>query len=104
MRALKQRSYTAPRDFYDIYHLTKNFSFKDWGKLVPVFLKKMEHKSLSYQSPNDLVEESKLKKVKRAWKRSVEHQIERNNQPDADVIIEEVASNIKKYLPDGKAL
>lgn len=101
LRALKQRSYTAPRDFYDLYHLTEKFSQKDWEMVVPIFLQKMEHKNLEYQSPEDLIAGSKLLNVKRAWKTSVAHQITEGYQPEADEIIEKVAQFIKKYLPNG---
>lgn len=102
LRALKQRSYTAPRDFYDLYHLTQKFANKDWETITPIFLKKMEHKNLEYQSPEDLISESKLINVKRAWKTSVAHQIIEGHQPKADEIIETVAKLIKKQLPNGK--
>ncbi|WP_108424569.1 nucleotidyl transferase AbiEii/AbiGii toxin family protein [Flagellimonas amoyensis] len=71
LRALKQRSYTAPRDFYDLYHLTQEFSERDWKRITPIFLIKMEHKKLPYNSPSDLVDEAKITNVKRAWKSSV---------------------------------
>lgn len=100
LRALKQRSYTAPRDFYDLYHLTQDFSKENWAAIVPVFIKKMEHKNLEYHSSEDLINDSKLTNVKRAWKTSVAHQIEKQHQPEADEIIETVAHRIKKYLPN----
>lgn len=101
LRALKQRSYTAPRDFYDLYHLTQDFSKENWTTIVPVFLKKMEHKNLEYHSSKDLINDSKLTNVKRAWKTSVAHQIKEGHQPEADEIIETVARRIKTYLPNG---
>jgi len=33
LRALKQRSYTAPRDFYDLYYLTNHFTSQDWQNI-----------------------------------------------------------------------
>ena len=58
----------------------------------------MEHKNLEYQSPEDLIDKSKLINVKRAWKTSVAHQITEGHQPEADEIIETVAERIKQYL------
>ena len=102
LRALKQRSYTAPRDFYDLFHLTETFSKEDWETVIPTFLKKMEHKKLTYQSPDDLIDASKLENVVRAWKTSVEHQIKQGHQPEAEQIIKTVAERIKTHLPHGK--
>lgn len=99
LRALKQRSYTAPRDFYDLYHLTQDFSKDDWETVIPIFMKKMEHKKLEYRSADDLIDQSKLKNVKRAWKTSIAHQIIEGRQPDADEIIHTVVARIKTYLP-----
>jgi predicted nucleotidyltransferase component of viral defense system len=98
LRALKQRSYTAPRDFYDLYYLTQGFSKTNWETIAPVFKQKMEHKKLKYRSPKDLIDESKLANVERAWKTSVAHQIKEGHQPEASEIIETVAQRIKTNL------
>lgn len=98
LRALKQRSYTAPRDFYDLYELTNNFSKQDWEIIKPLFLQKMKHKNLEYHSPEDLINPEKLKTVERAWLSSVAHQITNNNQPEAKNIIETVANRIQSNL------
>ncbi|TKS55665.1 nucleotidyl transferase AbiEii/AbiGii toxin family protein [Mesohalobacter halotolerans] len=98
LRALKQRSYTAPRDFYDLYYLTKDFNKEDWHTIKLYFLKKMKLKNLEYTSPKDLIEESKLTNVEKAWKNSIQHQIKIENQADAHKIITTVAQRIKKYL------
>lgn len=100
LRALKQRSYTAPRDFYDLYHLTQKFSKKDWERIVPLFLKKMEHKNLAYTNPSDLVDDTKIANVKRAWRTSVAHQITEDDAPEADEIIATVVKNIEKFFPN----
>lgn len=101
LRSLKQRSYTAPRDFYDLYYLTEHYTSRDWEELIPIFLKKMEHKELSYNSPEDLIDEQKLLNVERAWKTSVAHQIHAEHQPEAAEIIKSTAKRIKKHLPTG---
>ncbi|MCF6168003.1 nucleotidyl transferase AbiEii/AbiGii toxin family protein [Lutibacter sp.] len=98
LRALKQRSYTAPRDFYDLYYLTNNFSKQDWETVKPLFLKKMKHKNLKYKAPRDLITEEKLITVERAWQASVAHQITNNHQPTSKEIIEIVAKRIQTNL------
>lgn len=98
LRALMQRSYTAPRDFYDLFHLTKDFNKEDWDKIKPIFLQKMGHKNLKYKTPEDLIDDSKLVNAERAWKASVEHQIKQGHQPEAKEIINTVAERIKTYL------
>jgi len=100
LRALKQRSYTAPRDFYDLFYLTQSFSKEDWERVIPVFLKKMEHKKLPYQQPTDIIDEAKVVHVKRAWNTSVAHQITQGHQPSADELITAVVQRLKTHLPD----
>lgn len=58
----------------------------------------MEHKNLEYKSPEDLIVDSKLINVTRAWKTSVAHQVKTEIEPEADEIIESVAQRIRKYL------
>jgi hypothetical protein len=55
---------------------------------------------LEYKSPDDLIDNSKIANVKRAWKTSVSHQIKKGHQPEADEIIETVAQSIKTHLPN----
>lgn len=98
LRALKQRSYTAPRDFYDLYELTNNFSKQDWEIIKPLFLQKMEHKNLEYHAPEDLINPEKLITVERAWLASVAHQITNSHQPEPKKIIETVANRIQSNL------
>ncbi len=100
LRALKQRSYTAPRDFYDLYYLSKQLRKEDWEIIVPTFLKKMAHKGLEFHSFKDLIDDGKISNVKRAWKTSIAHQI----QPDmnAEKIIDGVVQLIKRHLPNGQ--
>ncbi|OFY92147.1 MAG: hypothetical protein A3K10_10540 [Bacteroidetes bacterium RIFCSPLOWO2_12_FULL_31_6] len=98
LRALKQRSYTAPRDFYDLYELTNNFSKQDWETLKPLFLKKMAHKNLTYHTPEDLITAENLITVERAWATSVAHQITNNAQPTSKEIIATVAKRIQTNL------
>lgn len=102
LRALKQRSYTAPRDFYDIYFLTKDFTNKDWKAVFPVFLKKMEHKNFGYKEPGDILSEDKLIQVKRAWKSSISHQLRADRELIPEEIIDSVYKNIYENLNYGK--
>ena len=87
-----------------VHHLILEFSLENWDVVIPVFVKKMMHKKLVYQSPDDLIDGSKIANVKRAWRTSVAHQITEAHQPSADEIIEIVAQLIKMYLPNDKPL
>jgi predicted nucleotidyltransferase component of viral defense system len=99
LRALKQRSYTAPRDFYDLFHLTKDFTKEDWQSIVPIFKQKMADKNLTYKSPEDIIDDTKIANAIRAWRSSIAHQINTNMMPESSEIIESVVQRVKKYMP-----
>jgi predicted nucleotidyltransferase component of viral defense system len=75
LRALVQRSYSAPRDIYDIYHLTNDCSLDAWIKIKSVFLEKMNHKDLEYLGPDQLINKDKMNTIIKAWDTSVAHQV-----------------------------
>lgn len=98
IRALVQRSYTAPRDFYDLYYITESYKDSHWRNLKPLVIKKMQHKNMSLASFSRLMEAEKVESVKNAWKASIAHQIHMPDQPSADLMIESVLEDIKKYI------
>jgi predicted nucleotidyltransferase component of viral defense system len=75
IRALIQRSYTAPRDYYDIWYLSKHVENVDWQKVVNAFKIKTAYKGLSFACVKQLVNEDNDRVLKAAWKNSLEHQI-----------------------------
>lgn len=75
LRALIQRSYTAPRDYYDIWYLSKHVEKIDWDTVVKAFHQKMAYKGLKLSSISELLNPDNDKVLKAAWKNSLEHQI-----------------------------
>ena len=98
LRSLVQRSYTAPRDYYDLYQLTLDMTKKEWKDIRPIFLKKMEHKGIIYTGPEQLVNEKSIVQIRKAWDASIAHQINIATDISANSIIDEVIKKIKKYL------
>lgn len=75
MRALIQRSYTAPRDFYDIWYLANHFTDLDYKPIVKAFHKKMEFKGHTFTGIEQLINPENDKQLSAAWKNSMAHQI-----------------------------
>lgn len=75
LRALIQRSYTAPRDFYDIWYLANNQSSIDWKEIRDAFHVKMKFKNLEFEGIHQMIDESNDKRVKAGWQNSLAHQI-----------------------------
>lgn len=90
LRALIQRSYTAPRDFYDIWYLANHVKDIDWKEITAAFHQKMKFKGLEFTGIEQMINEDNDKRLKAAWKNSLGHQI-----PSAQLLDYEV---IKKVL------
>ena len=85
-RSLIQRSYSAPRDYYDIWYLSKNIENIDWNAVVEAFLVKTAFKNLKFSGIEQLVNPDNDKILRTAWKNSLGHQIEANKLPDYYVV------------------
>lgn len=75
LRALIQRSYTAPRDFYDIWYLSQNVPDLNWPEIVEAFHQKMKFKGLEFTGIDQMINEENDKRLQAAWKNSLGHQI-----------------------------
>ncbi len=98
LRSLVQRSYTAPRDIYDLYRLTNDFSKDDWQRVIPIFQEKMEHKGLTYNDVAELIDQSTLERVRKAWDKSLAHQIPEQEAEDKENIMQSAIERINEHL------
>lgn len=98
LRALIQRSYTAPRDLYDIYMLIPEFSDADWSEIKAAFLKKVHFKNKVYEGVNQLLDEYNLTHVKKAWDSSLAHQMPVEDLPDFDTSIKTILQVLRKQF------
>lgn len=89
LRALIQRSYTAPRDFYDIWFLANNVANIDWEEVNLAFHEKMTFKGLEFTGINQMMNEEHDKLLKTAWKNSLGHQIPDTQLPEYEKLKEE---------------
>lgn len=92
MRALIQRSYTAPRDYYDIWYLSSHSSQLDWKAIVSAFHTKMKYKGLDFQGIGQLLNPANERAVKQAWRNSLGHQVQANALPDYEMVKEELTN------------
>lgn len=98
LRSLIQRSYTAPRDFFDIYNLTADYKKDDWHRIKPLFLKKIKHKNIQYTQTSDLFRQNSIEQVKKQWHSSLIHQVNEEAEHDPQTIIQKVIHRIYKHL------
>ena len=88
IRALIQRSYTAPRDYYDIWYLSNSFPDLNWRVIVEAFYKKMKFKNIKFTGVDQLINPKSDKALKGAWKNSLGHQIQPDKLPEYEVVRE----------------
>lgn len=86
LRALIQRSYSAPRDYYDIWMLSQTFSNLDYNLIVNTFLEKMNFKGLQFIGIEQFLNPQTDKIVGSAWNNSLLHQIPNGDLPSYDKV------------------
>lgn len=97
MRSLVQRSYTAPRDLYDLCLLSRYFRDIDLPKLSAAFNKKMKFKGYTFTGIEQLLNPKNDIQLKAAWKNSLGHQIT-GILPDYEVVKQELVDWFNTFL------
>ncbi|WP_286174944.1 nucleotidyl transferase AbiEii/AbiGii toxin family protein [Cytophaga sp. FL35] len=95
LRALIQRSYTAPRDFYDIWYLSKNVPNIDWTAATKAFHEKMAFKGLAFTGIDQMVSDDSEKALKAAWSNSLGHQLPEKNVVEYETVKNDIVSLLK---------
>lgn len=98
LRALIQRSYTAPRDYYDIWYIANNVNNINWKEIVKAFHKKMKFKDLTFSGIHQLLNEDNDKKLKAAWKNSLAHQIPKEKLQDYEIVLKGLRELFEKVF------
>ncbi len=93
VRAFFQRSYKAPRDFYDVWYLMNHNDFNEWNKIREALLVKCGLKNITVNRA--LFDDIKIyESVEKSWLRSLVHHLSAENL----VKFEEVWSYLNLHL------
>lgn len=95
-RALLQRSYPAPRDYYDLWYILSHKANVDWECVRRTFGAKCEYKGIDSHSYLDFFNESELEKVSKAWKNSIGGHLPAEQLPQFDDVIRD----LKQFCAD----
>ncbi|NYJ28208.1 nucleotidyl transferase AbiEii/AbiGii toxin family protein [Allomuricauda sp. ARW1Y1] len=98
LRALIQRSYTAPRDFYDIWYLSKNVPNIEWTAVTKAFHEKMAFKDLAFTGINQMLNDDSHKALIAAWSNSLQHQIPEKNMVEYATVKNDIAALLKEIF------
>lgn len=93
IRAFYQRSYKAPRDFYDVWYLLNNFPFDDWRGIFTMLQKKCALKRKIVDT-SIFKDAAVFKTVSNSWNKSIAHHLPKDKLPD----INEVWTYLDKSL------
>lgn len=100
LRALIQRSYTAPRDFYDIWYLANNPLEIDWVEIREAFHIKMKFKNLVFEGIHQMMNERNDKQVKAGWQNSLAHQIPGGIEQSYEEVKQELLELLNEIFND----
>lgn len=98
LRALIQRSYTAPRDYYDIWYLANYVPNLDWETITKAFYEKMKFKSLEFKGIDQLINSEIDKRLQAAWVNSLGHQITQNVLPSYTKVKEDLTTLFERIF------
>jgi predicted nucleotidyltransferase component of viral defense system len=99
MRALIQRSYSAPRDFFDIWYLSKNIQELDYNLIINAFYEKMEYKKIKFKGIDQLINPESDKNLTEAWQNSLKHQLPKGLFVDFQTVKEDLFELFTNILP-----
>ena len=85
LRAILQRSYSAPRDYYDLWYLTTNIENIDWKGIKAAFIEKCDFKNIRFNSIDDFFVDEKIRVVKKEWNNSLKNHLK--DLPDVDIVM-----------------
>ena len=100
LRALIQRSYTAPRDLYDIWYLAQNVSDLNWSEIAEAFHKKMKFKNIEFTGIHQMINPENDKQLMAAWNNSLAHQIPGDHFPEYETVRDEIKRLLTEYFVD----
>jgi predicted nucleotidyltransferase component of viral defense system len=98
LRALIQRSYSAPRDFYDIWYLANHVNAINWTKVKEAFFAKMKYKEIEFTGVEQLLNYENDKALKAAWNNSLAHQIPKNQLPEYKSVKKELVELLNQLF------
>jgi predicted nucleotidyltransferase component of viral defense system len=95
-RALLQRSYSAPRDYYDLWNILCTMPVEE-EKAILFFKEKRIFKGLVWSGYEDFFNESRLKSMRREWNNSLSGHIKDGELPDVETVLIELKRICEKF-------
>lgn len=87
-RDLLQRNYLAPRDYYDLWRLLQQSKLIDWETITATFKQRVAFKDVAFNNYEDFFEETQIKRIKPAWRNSLQSHLKEDMLPSVDHVLE----------------
>ncbi len=87
LRATIQRSYPAPRDYFDLWFLSRRVDPDDWPAIADAFRRKSEYKHVAFSNHLDFFEPVRLRRSEKAWEHSLGKHVSTGQLPDFNRVI-----------------
>ena len=94
LRAILQRNYAAPRDYYDLWYIITQIDRINWIEISSAFKTKCAFKNISFNSVQDFFVKSKMISCKKEWEHSLNHHMK--ILPCFDSIVADLRQHINK--------
>jgi predicted nucleotidyltransferase component of viral defense system len=98
LRATIQRSYPAPRDYYDLWYLLQNLKSDSLPEIIHAFREKAAHKGIPNVNFSDLFQTARLSRSERAWNQSLGSHLPPGSLSQFSHVIEELQTMIRPYF------
>lgn len=99
-RALIQRAYAAPRDYYDLWYIFTHYKTINIDEVASTFKKKMQYKQIQFFNYEDFFVEYRLKNMKKEWNNSLKSHVREGSLTDVDEVINELKNVCKQIKWD----
>lgn len=94
-RALLQRKYAAPRDYYDLWYITNYNVEVQWDKVASVFKEKCHYKNITCNTYEDFFDKSRMNNSEKEWANSLKHHL--RQVPLFEIVIADLKEQVYKH-------
>ncbi|MFW6224693.1 MAG: nucleotidyl transferase AbiEii/AbiGii toxin family protein [Bacteroidota bacterium] len=96
LRSLAQRN--RPRDIYDNWYFSQYINTQEYPGIKELLIRKAKQKNIDVSDINQLINEKKRELLERAWEKSLQHQIKRDELPPFEVAYDSLQTFIENIL------
>ncbi len=90
LRAMLQRKYIAPRDYFDTWYILKHSPALDWTGINAKIKQKAKYKNIDMNTVGDFFTDKHIKTIHSHWIPSLGHHLAKNQLPPAQKVINDL--------------